>query len=89
MGLIKSGTLTKKFFMTLPAGSYLASNLILTPARRVYEGEVSIPEKREGQWAEIRSSGAAYRLCYVYQTREDHLERNRSVLERSKESKSR
>jgi hypothetical protein len=67
--------LTKKFFMDLPEGVYLVSN--------VYEDKKNIPAyadkvgplfKREEQWEQIVKTYADQRLCNVFKTKKDYLD---------------
>ncbi len=68
--------LTRKFFMELPAGSYLASNcfksgLDLTPIYSGYVAENGMG--REFQWELIKASRAAQHTCVVYPNEGDYL----------------
>jgi hypothetical protein len=71
-----SHTLTKKFFMSLPAGVYLVSNCyetlgpgLATPAFSEY---VAQEEGRKAQWGRIKAVCVDQRLCDVYRSSEDH-----------------
>ena len=68
--------LTKKFFMSLPAGVYVASNCYNTLgpgcATPVFNEYVAQREERKAQWDTIKAVGANQRLCDVYRNAEDY-----------------
>jgi len=68
--------LTKKFFMSLPAGVYVVSNcydtLGLGCATPVFNEYVAQREERKAQWDQIKAVGADQRLCDVYRSAEDY-----------------
>ena len=70
--------LTKKFFMSLPAGVYLVSNCYdtLGPSRAtpVFNEYVVHCQERSAQWDRIKAVGADQRLCDVYRSAEDYKE---------------
>ena len=70
--------LTKKFFMSLPQGVYLASNVALMPGQPIFAETVAPPEEREAQWKRIVAARVDNQLCNIFQTPEDYM---RSSLE--------
>ena len=58
--------LTKKFFLSIPEGLYLVSNLLLTRNQSIFAEKVVAHSMRETQWKRIIEAGAAQRLCYIY-----------------------
>lgn len=65
--------LTKKFFQTISAGSFLASNIMKSRKESVFAEIVasSMPD-REEQWGRIVSAGASQRLCHVFSSKKEH-----------------
>jgi hypothetical protein len=66
------GKLTKKFFLQIPEGLYLVSNIGWTPDRPIFEEKVLHNDNREGQWERILKRGVDQRLCYIFASKEDH-----------------
>ena len=64
--------LTKKFFMILPEGLYLASNVHDDLFKSIFEEEIAASDQRKEQWQRIVSVGASQKLCYVFKTKEDY-----------------
>ncbi len=74
--LLFNEKLTKKFFMQLPEGLYLVSNVhqgTTYDHRPAFEGVVGPLSKREQQWREIKEVSADRRLCEVFESREKYL----------------
>ena len=67
-----SGKLTKKFFMGLSQGLYVASNKRRSPLRPCFEEYAASPARREKQWQRIRARGAQNNLCRVFGSRKDY-----------------
>jgi hypothetical protein len=71
-----SHKLTKKFFMSLPAGVYVVSNCYDTlgpgHATPVFNEYVAPQEERKSQWDRIKAAYADQRLCDVYCSAEDY-----------------
>ena len=67
-----SGRLTKTLLMTAPAGAYLVSNL-LSASQPIFAEAVadSFPGRLQ-QWTRIKSVGANHRLCYVFESKDQH-----------------
>lgn len=68
--------LTRKFFMGLPDGSYLASNnyKLCPDPIPVFSGYVAeTGEARNFQWEMLKSLGAAQRSCDVFGSEEEFL----------------
>lgn len=61
--------LTKKFFMQLPEGVFLVSNVFHNPTTTVFAEEVSPVSERSAQWDRIVSAGADQRGCRVFKSR--------------------
>jgi hypothetical protein len=70
----KGVKLTKKYFMELPEGVYLVSNVYEDNNMPAYEDEVSPLLKREEQWGKIVESYADQRLCNVFKTKTDYID---------------
>jgi hypothetical protein len=70
---IDSGRLTKKFLMSAPAGSYLASNCYVSTATSrapiFAETVADSHDERLVQWARIKAANADDRLCYLHKSR--------------------
>jgi len=68
--------LTKKFFMNLPEGLYLVSNVYDTLgyscATPIFNEYIVQRENRNAQWDKIKSVGADQRLCDVYRSAEEY-----------------
>jgi hypothetical protein len=58
--------LTKSFFMKLPTGVFLASNVYNAPRDPYFAETVSPLETREVQWRRIRNTGANQLMCSVF-----------------------
>lgn len=65
--------LTKKFFMQLPEGLYLVSNLYPNPMQSLFEEEISPSTVRDQQWKKIVLAGVHQRFCCIYQNREEYV----------------
>lgn len=66
------GKLTKKFFMQLPEGLYLASNIHDNRFQSIFEEVIASLNQREEQWKRVVSAGASQKLCCVFKTKEDY-----------------
>jgi hypothetical protein len=64
--------LTKKFFMNLPEGLFLVSNIFPTMETSVFAKETSPFSQRLDQWKRIISVGADQRLCHVFGSKEEY-----------------
>lgn len=64
--------LTRKYFLALPAGTFLASNIWRDGREAFAEYVAATTEERDAQWKRIVASGAAQRLCRVFPT-ESHF----------------
>ncbi|MFT3868800.1 MAG: hypothetical protein QM715_09990 [Nibricoccus sp.] len=62
--------LTLKFFKTLAAGSFIASNLMQTRTTSIFAEIVEPQETRMDQWKRILACGAAQRTCHVFRSEE-------------------
>jgi hypothetical protein len=67
-----SDKLTKKFFMKLPEGLYLVSNLHKNLFQSMFGEEIAALGQREKQWKRIVEAGVSQKLCYVFKTKEDY-----------------
>lgn len=65
-GIILRAKLTKKLFKSLPAGSYLVSNLVDSTACPVFQETVKPDDQRGEQWDSIVRHGAEQRLCTCF-----------------------
>ncbi len=64
--------LTRRFFMQLPAGVYLASNVSFEPGRPIF-GELVAPlAERGAQWLRIREHRVDQQTCEVHATADDY-----------------
>jgi hypothetical protein len=68
-----SAKLIKKFFMQLPEGLYLVSNLYENELQSIFEEEISPSDLREQQWGRIVLAGAVQRLCRIFQNKGDYI----------------
>jgi hypothetical protein len=66
---ITSTKLTKRFFMELPEGVFLVSNLVKNRMESLFEEKVSALYDREKQWKKITEVGVAQRLCHLFKDR--------------------
>ena len=73
-----SERLTKKFFMSLPQGVYLASNVALMPGQPIFAETLAALGEREAQWKKIVVVRVDNQRCSVLQTPGDYI---RSSLE--------
>ncbi len=64
--------LTKTFFMQLPEGLYLASNVHDDRFQSIFEEEIATLDQRKEQWKRIVSAGATQKLCCIFKTKEDY-----------------
>jgi hypothetical protein len=65
--------LTKRYFMELPEGVYLVSNVYEDNNTPAYADEVLPLFKREEQWKKIVKSYADQRLCNVFNNKKEYL----------------
>jgi len=70
--VLYSQKMTKKFFMQLPEGLYLASNVHDNRFQTIFEEKIAALDRREEQWIRIVSAGASQRIGYVFKTKEDY-----------------
>jgi hypothetical protein len=63
---ITMARLTKSFYLSLPTGVYLVSNLGWAPDKPLFADRVVQDSERINQWRRIVGSGAAQRLCNVF-----------------------
>jgi hypothetical protein len=64
--------LTKTFFMQLPEGLYLASNVHDDRFQSIFEEEIAALDQRREQWKRIVSVRASQKLCCVFKTKNDY-----------------
>jgi hypothetical protein len=64
--------LTRKYFMGVPSGTFVASNVWREGREAFAECVGTTPEERGAQWQRIVGSGSAQRLCRVFPT-ESHF----------------
>ena len=73
---LKSGKLTRRFFMELEQGLYLVSNIqdgmTRESAKPVFAEAVAAPEQRGAQWQKIKDVRADGRLCDLFESPEQH-----------------
>lgn len=62
--LVKGFVLTKRAFLELPAGLFLASNCGYPPVFAEY-----VTDDRLSQWSRIKLARAHGRLCYTFRSR--------------------
>jgi hypothetical protein len=62
----ESKKLTKKFFMGLPAGVFLASNCFTSPQKPMFAQYVVPLEEREKQWKQICKANVDQRNCHTF-----------------------
>jgi hypothetical protein len=62
--------LTKQFFINLPAGVYLVSNVGDSPRQRSFAEYVVSLSERENQWARIRAARVDQRTCMIFVSEE-------------------
>jgi len=75
MNELRSAKLTKKFFMGLPSGIYLMSNLVGQDRDSVFREYVLSPlSEREKQWQKIKLAGVDSRLCRLFKTENQALD---------------
>ena len=60
--------LTCGVFMTLPAGVFVASNVLSSGGSPAFAELVADQHERNGQWARVKSAGADQRLCRTFPT---------------------
>lgn len=65
--------LTKKFFMGLPKGVFIVSNLGFPRQPKCAEYVLSPASEREKQWERIVLSGCSNRLCWVFKNEEEAM----------------
>jgi hypothetical protein len=66
-------TLTKKFFMGLPKGVFIVSNLGAPEQPECAEYVLSPASEREKQWERIVLRGCSNRLCWVFKNEEEAM----------------
>jgi len=66
-------TLTKKFFMSLPNGVFIVSNIGAPEQPRCAEHVLSPASEREKQWERIVLRGCSNRLCWVFKNEEEAM----------------
>ena len=71
--------LTKKCFLSLPCGVYLASNVALTPGQPMFAETVAPLDEREAQWKRIVAVRVNNQLCNVFQTPQDYIRHSLEV----------
>ncbi len=71
--IVLKGKLTKKKFMELPEGAYLASNCCHPNRSPIFAETVVSLEARVEQWKRIKKSMADQRLAYVHENVEAYL----------------
>ena len=64
--------LTKKFYMQLPEGLYLVTNIHDTRFQARFAEEIVGLDLRGNQWKEIVAAGVSQTLCYVFKTKKDY-----------------
>ena len=74
-----SERLTKKFFLSLPCGVYLTSNVALTPGQPIFAETVSPVDEREAQWKRIVAVRVNNQLCNVFPTPQDYIQHSLEV----------
>lgn len=65
--------LSKRFFVTLPEGVFLVSNLYFHRGMPVFAEKTVPMTDREDQWKRIVSLGASQRNCRVFRSRADFI----------------
>lgn len=65
--------LTRKYFMGLPDGMFVASNLWRGGGDAFAECVAATPEEQDAQWKRIVALGAAQRLCRVFPSERHYL----------------
>ena len=69
---LKREKLSKKFFMGLDEGLYLASNCSYSPMEPIFAEYVVADKLKKHQWRKIVEVGANGRLCNVFHSKEDY-----------------
>jgi len=64
--------LTKKFFMQLPEGLYLVSNIHENRFQSRFAEEIAAFDQKGNQWKKIVAAGVSQTLCYVFKTKKDY-----------------
>ncbi|GEM_PF-3210295 len=64
--------LTKKFYLQIPSGLYLVSNICWTPYSPVFGEKVVKDADREKQWKRIVDCGAAQKMCHIFANQKEH-----------------
>jgi hypothetical protein len=65
----QDGKLTKKYFMSLPTGVYLVSNVGESPWEPSFAGYVAPVHVREKQWQQLRDLRVDRRACHIFENR--------------------
>ena len=71
--------LSKSFFMSIPEGLFLVSNVFYDRHTPLFTGYVVAPDKREAQWQRIKEAKADQRKCHVFPSKKDFKEWIRSI----------
>ncbi len=66
--------LTKKVLLTLPAGSFLASDVRMNPVRSVFAESVVPMEQRQEQWERIKQARVEGRRAALHASAEEYIE---------------
>jgi hypothetical protein len=66
--------LTKRFFLELPEGVFLVSNVFKDRMVPYFAEKISVIPDREKQWIKITELGVEQRLCYIFKDRH-HFEK--------------
>jgi hypothetical protein len=64
--------LTKKYFMTLPEGFYLVSNIFKNIMQSIFAEKVAPLNFRKDQWNRIIEADAHQRLCHIFETEKEY-----------------
>jgi hypothetical protein len=69
---IMRGKLTKKFYLQIPTGLFLVSNVCWAPDKPIFAEKVVSQSERENQWKRIVESRVVQRLCHIFADEKDH-----------------
>jgi hypothetical protein len=61
---------TLKLLQTVPAGTFVASNILTKGGMPIFAEQVAPLGARQEQWRRIKACGAAQRMCQVFWTKE-------------------
>ena len=67
-----SNKLTKKYFMSLPEGFYLVSNIFLNDMQSFFAEKVAPLNLRKNQWNRIVEADVQQNLCHVFETEDEY-----------------